>query len=87
MQSFRAYRIFNENGKVHSRLVETTLNELDAGEVVHRGGYLVIAEVGPSKTDAEIGRGRLQCEVHLVAGVKTDSDAGYLSTERTLCVH
>jgi acrylyl-CoA reductase (NADPH) len=39
MQNFRAYRIFNENGKVHSRLVETTLNELDAGEVVLKVAY------------------------------------------------
>ena len=39
MQSFRAYRIFNENGKVQSRLVETTLNELDAGEVVLKAAY------------------------------------------------
>lgn len=39
MQRFRAYRIFNENGKVHSRLVETTLNELDAGEVVLKAAY------------------------------------------------
>ncbi|HEY6280171.1 MAG TPA: oxidoreductase [Burkholderiales bacterium] len=39
MQNFRAYRIFNEIGKVHSRLVETTLNELDAGEVVLKAAY------------------------------------------------
>lgn len=39
MQSFRAYRIFNENGKVHSRLVETTLNELDPGDVVLKAAY------------------------------------------------
>jgi NADPH2:quinone reductase len=39
MQNFRAYRIFNENGKVHSHLVETTLNELDAGEVVLKAAY------------------------------------------------
>jgi acrylyl-CoA reductase (NADPH) len=39
MQDFKAYRIFNENGKVQSRLVETSLNELDAGEVVLKAAY------------------------------------------------
>ena len=39
MQNFKAYRIFNENGKVQSRLVEANLNELDAGEVVLKAAY------------------------------------------------
>ena len=39
MQNFKAYRIFNENGKVQSRLVEINLNELDAGEVVLKAAY------------------------------------------------
>jgi putative YhdH/YhfP family quinone oxidoreductase len=34
MEKFRAYRIFEENGKSRGRLVEMTLDELDAGEVV-----------------------------------------------------
>ncbi|MGH8743400.1 MAG: oxidoreductase [Burkholderiales bacterium] len=39
MQNFKAYRIFNENGKVQGRLVETKLNELDTGEVVLKAAY------------------------------------------------
>jgi hypothetical protein len=36
MEKFRAYRIFEENGKSRGRLVEMTLDDLDAGEVVIR---------------------------------------------------
>ena len=39
MEKFKAYRIFEENGKGRGRLVEMTLDELDAGAVVIRGGY------------------------------------------------
>lgn len=39
MEKFRAYRIFEENGKGAGRLVEMTLDELDAGEVVIRTAY------------------------------------------------
>ncbi|MBU0689772.1 MAG: YhdH/YhfP family quinone oxidoreductase [Gammaproteobacteria bacterium] len=34
--TFRAFRIFDENGKSQGRLVDLTLNDLDAGEVVIR---------------------------------------------------
>ena len=34
MAKFKAYRIFNEDGKVQARLVDLTLDELDPGEVV-----------------------------------------------------
>ena len=36
---FQAYRIFNEDGKVNSRFVQMTLDELDPGEVVIRTVY------------------------------------------------
>jgi NADPH2:quinone reductase len=39
MENFRAYRIFEENGRSGGRLVEMTLDELDAGEVVIRTAY------------------------------------------------
>lgn len=39
MDTFRAYRIFNENEKVSSRFVEMNLHELDPGEVVIRTAY------------------------------------------------
>ena len=64
-----------------------TGRELDARQVVHRRRHLVIAQIGPAETDAEIGGGRLEREIDLVAGVKTDSDAGNLATKCALCVH
>ncbi|HYA20638.1 MAG TPA: oxidoreductase [Burkholderiales bacterium] len=39
MQNFKAYRIFTEDGSVVGRLVQTSLDELDAGEVVLKARY------------------------------------------------
>ncbi|MEX0957908.1 MAG: oxidoreductase [Burkholderiales bacterium] len=39
MSTFKAYRIFNEDGKVQSRFVDMKLDELDAGEVVIEVAY------------------------------------------------
>ena len=39
MAKFKALRIFSEDGKVVSRLVEMTLEELDPGEVVLQTGF------------------------------------------------
>jgi NADPH2:quinone reductase len=39
MQTFKAFRIFDENGKSAGRLVELTLDDLDPGEVVIRTHY------------------------------------------------
>jgi hypothetical protein len=61
--------------------------ELNARQVVHRRGHLVVAQIGAAKTDTEVRRGGLECEIDLVAGVKPNSDAGYLATNRPLCVH
>jgi len=36
MSTFKAFRIFNEDGKVASRMVDMTLDQLDPGEVVIR---------------------------------------------------
>lgn len=39
MSTFKAFRIFNEDGKVQSRFVDMKLDELDAGEVVIKVAY------------------------------------------------
>ena len=42
MQTFKAYRTFDEDGQVVSRFVDMTLDELDPGEVVMRTKYSTI---------------------------------------------
>jgi hypothetical protein len=49
--------------------------ELDPRQVVHRGRYFVITQIGTPEADAEIRDSRFKCEVDLIAGVKTNSDA------------
>jgi putative YhdH/YhfP family quinone oxidoreductase len=39
VKPFRAFRIFNDNGQVAGRVVETILDELTAGEVVLKAAY------------------------------------------------
>jgi acrylyl-CoA reductase (NADPH) len=39
MAKFKAYRIFNEDGKIQARLVEAALEELDQGEVVIKTAF------------------------------------------------
>ena len=74
--------------RLHRHLVmRQARRQLDSSQVMHRRRHLVIAEVRTTKPDAEIGRGRFQGEVDLVAGMKTDSDTGNLTTNGTLCVH
>ena len=39
MESFKAYRIFNENNKIEGRIADLTLSDLMPGEVVFRNAY------------------------------------------------
>ena len=39
MKSFRAFRIFNDGGNIAGRIVDTTLDELTAGEVFLKAAY------------------------------------------------
>src|SRR3954471_18148309 len=39
MQSFKAFRVFNENNTVAGRVVETSLDDLAPGEVVFKTAY------------------------------------------------
>jgi len=66
MATFKAYRIFNEDGKVQARLVEMTLDELDAGEVVFRTAF---SSVNFKDALAGTGAGKIIRRFPCVGGV------------------
>ena len=66
MQTFRAYRIFDENGKISSRFVDMTLDELDPGEVVIRTAY---SSVNYKDALAATGAGKIIRRFPCVGGV------------------
>jgi hypothetical protein len=54
---------------------------------MHGRRHFELTAIGATKTDPEVGRGRLEGKRYFVAGVKTYSDAGNLTTKSALCVH
>jgi putative YhdH/YhfP family quinone oxidoreductase len=66
MEKFRAYRIFEENGKGQGRLVEMTLDELDAGAVVIRIAY---SSVNFKDALAGTGAGKIVRRYPCVGGI------------------
>ena len=64
--TFRAYRIFNEDGKTSSRFVDMTLDELDPGEVVIRTAY---SSVNYKDALAATGAGKIIRRFPCVGGV------------------
>ncbi len=66
MPTFKAYRTFEENGKVQSRFVDMTLDELDEGEVVVRTKYSTINYKDALSYN---GAGRIMRKFPTVAGI------------------
>lgn len=66
MSSFRAYRIFEENGSSAARFVDLTLGDLDPGEVVIRTHY---SGVNYKDTLAATGAGKVIRRFPCVGGV------------------
>jgi NADPH2:quinone reductase len=63
---FRAYRIFEDDGKVAGRLVETTLGELTAGDVVVNVAY---SSVNYKDALAATGAGKIVRRFPLIGGI------------------
>lgn len=88
MAAFQALRIFNEDGKVQSRLVSMTLDELDAGEVVIRNAW---SSINYKDALAATGAGRIIRRFPCVGGIDlagtvvSSTDARFKPGERVLC--
>jgi putative YhdH/YhfP family quinone oxidoreductase len=66
MTTFKAYRIYNEEGKVQARLIDTTLEELDPGEVVIGAAY---SSVNFKDALAATGAGKIIRRFPCVGGI------------------
>ncbi len=66
MAKFKAYRIFNENGKVASRLVDMSVDELDAGEVLIKTAF---SSVNFKDALAATGAGKIIRRFPCVGGI------------------
>jgi len=66
MDTFRALRIFNDDGRIHSAIVDTTLDELSAGDVVIRAAY---SSVNYKDALAATGAGKILKRFPLIGGI------------------
>ncbi|HLY95609.1 MAG: oxidoreductase [Sideroxydans sp.] len=87
MSSFRAYRIFDENGRSAARFVDLTLGDLDPGEVVIRTHY---SGVNYKDALAATGAGKVIRRFPCVGGVdasgvvESSSDARFRAGDAVL---
>ena len=87
--SFKALRVFQEDGKAVSRLVTETIDQLDAGDVVIKTAY---ASVNYKDALAVTGKGRIVERFPCVAGidmsgiVESSSDARF-TTGDAVTIH
>lgn len=88
MEKFTAYRIFEEDGKGAGRLVEMTLDELDAGAVVIRTAY---SSVNYKDALAGTGAGKIVRRYPCVGGIDlagtvvSSSDNRFKAGDEVIC--
>lgn len=66
MNTFRAFRIRNDDGRIHGTFVDATLNELTAGDVVIRAEY---SSVNYKDALAATGSGKILKRFPLIGGI------------------
>ena len=66
MDGFRALRIFNEDGRIHSRVVDATIDELSDGDVVIEAAY---SSVNYKDALAATGAGKILKKFPLIGGI------------------
>ncbi len=79
MDTFSAYRIFNENDTIVARLVEATLDELSQGEVVIRTAY---SSVNYKDALAATGAGKILRRFPLIGGIDVAGSVASSSDDR-----
>jgi NADPH2:quinone reductase len=88
MGTFKALRIFSENDKVSGRVVEATLDELSAGEVVFKTAF---SSVNYKDALAATGAGKIIRTFPRIGGidaagtVESSSDPRFASGEQIIC--
>ncbi|MFN0317659.1 MAG: oxidoreductase [Burkholderiales bacterium] len=88
MAKFKAFRIFSEEGKVQSRMVEMALEELDPGEVVIKTAY---SSINFKDALAATGTGKIIRRFPCVGGidcsgvVSSSTDARFKEGDQVLC--
>ena len=88
MAAFKALRIFNEDGKVSSRMVEMQLDELDPGEVVIRAEY---SSINYKDALAATGAGKIIRRFPCVGGidvagvVESSADPAFKPGDKVIC--
>src|SRR5258708_34007176 len=64
--TFHAFRVFEDAGTVHGRVVDAALDQLSAGDVVLKAGY---SSVNYKDALAATGAGRIIRKFPLIAGI------------------
>ncbi len=88
MEKFKAYRIFEENGKGKGRLTEMTLDEIDAGAVVIKTAY---SSVNFKDALAGTGAGKIVRRYPCVGGIDSSgtvvasSDSRFKPGDEVIC--
>jgi acrylyl-CoA reductase (NADPH) len=88
MAKFKAYRIYNEDGKVQARLVETTLDELDPGEVAIKTAF---SSVNYKDALAATGAGKIIRRFPCIGGVDasgsviSSTDSRFKEGDQVIC--
>ena len=81
MDSFNAFRIFNEDGRIEGRLVRATLDELTPGDVVIRADY---SSVNYKDALAATGAGKIARRFPLIGGIDVSGTVVSSTDERYL---
>jgi NADPH2:quinone reductase len=79
VETFRAFRVFDENGKIHGRLVDAARHELPPGDVLIKAAY---SSVNYKDALAATGAGKIIRRFPLVGGIDVSGTVASSSDSR-----